>query len=147
MLEVLIAVLVLSIGLLGMASLQTVALRNNTSAYMRTQAGILASDIMDRMRANVVTARAGSYNRSMGDAIPTGTTQQDIDRINWLTTLATLPSGDGAINCAATSCAIAVRWNDERGLRGNQLQGLVDFDGDGTDDNVDREIVVLVSRL
>jgi len=155
LLEVLISVLVFAIGLLGMAALQTIAIKNNNSAYMRSQASILASDIMDRMRANVLVARAGGYNRTMGAAHPTGTTQQDTDHVNWLTTLASaLPSGDGAISCAAASCSIAVSWDDGLGLRGNLLNAQVDFDGDGTNDNdadgdgtTDREIIVLVTRL
>jgi len=52
LIEVLIAMLVLAVGLLGLAGLQTVSLRNNLSAYNRTQATQLAYDIADRMRAN-----------------------------------------------------------------------------------------------
>jgi len=53
LLEVLVALLVLSIGLLGLAALQTTSLQYNTGSYFRTQATFLAYDIMDRMRANV----------------------------------------------------------------------------------------------
>lgn len=52
LLEVLVAVMVLSIGLLGLASLQVNGLRFNHSAYLRTQATLLAEEIADRMRAN-----------------------------------------------------------------------------------------------
>jgi type IV pilus assembly protein PilV len=52
LLEVLVAVLVLSIGLLGLAGLQAASLRNNHSGYLRSQATILAYDYIDRMRAN-----------------------------------------------------------------------------------------------
>jgi len=52
LLEVLVSLLVLSIGLLGLASLQTNALRFNQGAFLRTQSTILAYDIIDRMRAN-----------------------------------------------------------------------------------------------
>lgn len=50
--EVLVALLVLSIGLLGLAALQTTSLQYNTGSYFRTQATFLAYDIIDRMRAN-----------------------------------------------------------------------------------------------
>jgi len=53
LIEVLIAMLVLAVGLLGLAGLQAVSLRNNLSAYNRTQATQLAYDMADRMRANV----------------------------------------------------------------------------------------------
>jgi type IV pilus assembly protein PilV len=49
--EVLVALLVLAIGLLGLAALQTQGLRFNQDAYVRSQATLLAYDIMDTMRA------------------------------------------------------------------------------------------------
>ena len=52
LLEVLIALLVLSIGLLGLAALQTTGLRSNEMASMRTTSTMLAYDISERMRAN-----------------------------------------------------------------------------------------------
>lgn len=60
LLEVLVALLVLSIGLLGLALLQTTSLRMNTESYSRTQATILAYDIIDRMRVN--SAARASYD-------------------------------------------------------------------------------------
>ena len=53
LLEVLIAIVVTSIGLLGLAAMQATGLRNNHSAYHRSQATVLAYDIADRMRSNV----------------------------------------------------------------------------------------------
>jgi len=61
LLEVMIALAVLSIGLLGLASLQVQGMRFNTDSYLRTQATILAYDIIDRMRANTVGSDAGVY--------------------------------------------------------------------------------------
>lgn len=52
--EVLVAVVVLAVGLLGLAGLQASSLGNNQSAYTRSLATQLAYDIADRMRANVV---------------------------------------------------------------------------------------------
>lgn len=62
MIELLIAVLVLSIGLLGLAALQAQALRNNQSSYHRTQATILAYDMIDRARANREGLDNGNYH-------------------------------------------------------------------------------------
>ncbi len=50
--EVLVTVVILAIGLLGLAGLQLNGLLHNTTAYERSQAIILAYDIIDRMRAN-----------------------------------------------------------------------------------------------
>jgi len=52
LLEVLVALLVLAIGLLGLASLQTLSIKFNHQSYEHTQATLLAYDILDRMRAN-----------------------------------------------------------------------------------------------
>jgi len=52
MLEVLISVFVVAIGLLGIAALQFMSKRSNFEAVQRTTATLLASDIIERMRAN-----------------------------------------------------------------------------------------------
>ncbi|MCI0655296.1 MAG: type IV pilus modification protein PilV [Methylococcaceae bacterium] len=61
--EVLVAVIVLALGLLGLSGLQVTGLRNNHSAYLRTQATLLASDMADRMRANAVALEALAYDK------------------------------------------------------------------------------------
>ena len=55
--ETLVALIVLSVGLLGVAGLQIFGLRGNLSASSRTQATYFADDIIDRMRANYIVAR------------------------------------------------------------------------------------------
>lgn len=61
LIEVLIALLVLSFGLLGLAFLQAAGLRFNNDSYMRSQATLLAYDLVDRMRANPKAATEGAY--------------------------------------------------------------------------------------
>ena len=56
LIEVLIALIVLSIGLLGLALLQVTSVQSNHSAYYRSQATVLAHDLADRMRANRTAA-------------------------------------------------------------------------------------------
>ncbi len=56
LLEVLIALVVLGVGLLGFAMLQTMNLRYTQSANYRTQATNLAYDLLDQMRANRLSA-------------------------------------------------------------------------------------------
>lgn len=60
--EILITILVVSVGLLGLAALQVSGLRNNHDAYLRTVASQLAADVADRLRANIRGARDGRYN-------------------------------------------------------------------------------------
>lgn len=53
LLEVMIALVIFSLGLLGMAGLMVLSVKTNQSAYLRTQATFLAQSMMDRMRANL----------------------------------------------------------------------------------------------
>ena len=66
LIEVLIAMLVLAVSLLGLAGLQATSLRNNQSAYNRSQATQLAYDLADRMRANA--AGISTYTTNMATA-------------------------------------------------------------------------------
>jgi type IV pilus assembly protein PilV len=68
LIEILIALVVLSIGLLGLAALHAESLRGSRSAYLRTKAVTLASDMADRMRANRPGAVAGDYVSAVGDS-------------------------------------------------------------------------------
>lgn len=69
LLEVLIALLVLSVGLLGIAGLQTFSLQFNHQSYERTQATLLISDIAERITTNPLAARAGSYGGVLDTAM------------------------------------------------------------------------------
>lgn len=62
LLQVLIAILILAIGLIGLAGLQAASLLANRGAHHVTQANLLAYDILDRMRANRQAAVDGHYN-------------------------------------------------------------------------------------
>jgi type IV pilus assembly protein PilV len=67
LIEILITLVVLSIGLLGLAALHAEGLRSGRSAFLRTKAVSLASDMADRMRANRPAALAGAYVATTGD--------------------------------------------------------------------------------
>ena len=58
MLEVMIALLVISIGMLGLAALQARSMRYNHDALVRSQATQLINDIFEKMRARSFTADA-----------------------------------------------------------------------------------------
>lgn len=113
LLEMLVALLILSFGLLGIAGLQATSLRNNTAAYQRTQANFLAYDMVDRMRANRTAAVDGNYDIAL-EATPAGTSVAALDLIAWKAQLETaLTSGDGSVACDANAiCTIVVQWNE-----------------------------------
>ena len=52
MIELLVAVLIMGIGVLGVTGLQMVSLQNNRDALLRTEALQMAYDILDRIRVN-----------------------------------------------------------------------------------------------
>ena len=67
MIELLVAVLVLGIGILGVTALQMVSLQNNRGALMRSVASMRTYDVMDRIRANPSASYGGV---AFGDAPP-----------------------------------------------------------------------------
>ncbi|MDQ1303547.1 MAG: type pilus assembly protein PilV, partial [Pseudomonadota bacterium] len=68
LIEVLITVVLVSIGLLGLAGLQLTSVRNSNSSGERFMATTLAQDIIERMRANRARAvgPAKVYTLAMG---------------------------------------------------------------------------------
>ncbi len=102
LIEVLVTLIIVSVGLLGTAALQLSTLRNNYNALTRSHAAVLAADILDRMRANLEAARAGNYVVTMGAYSDSATpAQQDI--LTWKRVLAAqLAGGDGAISTVTT---------------------------------------------
>lgn len=62
LLEVLIALFVFSVGLLGLAGMMVSAVRGNHQAYHRSQATYVAEAITDGLRANLAAVNAGDYN-------------------------------------------------------------------------------------
>ena len=140
LIEVLVAVIVLSIGLVGVAGLQVVSLQNNQSAFMRSQASALAYDLADRMRANVPGANANMYDptakaATAGCKSTTGCTTQQMaqnDLYEWDAAIATyLPDGEGFVcidstpddgtgagdaQCDGTGTLFAIKiwWDDNR---------------------------------
>lgn len=119
MVEVLVAVVVLAIGLLGIAGMQLGSLRSNHSAWMRSEATLRALDIMDAMRANQAAAVNGDYDIAIGAAAPAGATTRDLDLQEWKDNLDILPAGDGAVARAVvagrTLFTVTVQWDDSRG--------------------------------
>lgn len=124
LIEVLISMIILSIGLLGLAGLQSTGLRNNHSAYLRSQATLLAYDIVDRMRANRTTALNGSYNLALTatpevpkkNCTTTICTEAELaayDLHSWFQNLtAILPGGDSKIELNASVVTVTLQWDE-----------------------------------
>lgn len=80
--EVLMAVLILGIGLVGVAGLQSIALGMNHGSYLRSQATLLAGDIADRMRANPVGVDNGAYDMGGGASAAENTDCESVTGCN-----------------------------------------------------------------
>lgn len=128
MIEVLVSVVVLSVGMLGVAGLQATGQRDNHSAYLRSQATALAYDMIDRMRANKTAITSGAYNaintatNNYGNpgCITSGCSAVEMaayDKFEWKALLAArLPSGNGTVagGGAGSTFTVTVMWDDER---------------------------------
>ena len=133
LLEVLIALLVMSIGLLGIGKLMILSARANDSAYMRSQATALAYTIIDAMRANRNLAIVQGYDTAVvvpalqacTTAAPCTSGQQaQNDTALWNNSLAAaLPGGTGTVVTAIqpdtltgannVTATITVSWLDK----------------------------------
>lgn len=123
--ESLVALVVLSVGLLGIAALYVSALRFGRTALLRSDAVTLAGDMADRIRANV----SGGANYAMAagatyTAVPacaaagcTAAQMATTDKAQWAALLArTLPAGTGtvAVDTATTPATytVTVQWTE-----------------------------------
>lgn len=118
LIEVMVAVLIFSMGLIGIAGLLITATRSNQAAFSRTQLTFLASSMADRMRANPVGLWTAAYNDAaypVTGAAPacdakTTCTPADVakrDKIVWSTQLSAFVPGLGpsSINCDTTGAS------------------------------------------
>jgi type IV pilus assembly protein PilV len=136
LLEVLIALLVMSIGLLGIGKMMILSARANDSAYLRSQATALGYTILDAMRANRQAAIVQGYDTALGvfpgspgcgtsvaSACNSGQQAQN-DLSQWGTSLAAqLPGGVGSVTTATApdtatgapniTATVTVQWIDK----------------------------------
>lgn len=122
MIELLVAFLIFSFGMLGIAGLQSKTLSYSQSSLLRSQAAALTDDILDRMRVDQANALKGSWKTDLGtpsseiDTPGTGiyTTdlkswKQEVERL--------LPDGRAQISVDGGTrfVTITIQWDDSRG--------------------------------
>lgn len=132
--EVLVALVILAIGLLGVAGLQNRSLSGNQGALYRSQAVLFANDIIERMRVNRVQSRVvpspyticskyddGDYdsgdNCAAAGSVP-DPAKADLD--DWKAEIGNLPAGDGSVTVSNLDVAkgtvlavVIVQWNEK----------------------------------
>lgn len=121
LIEVLVTLVLISVGLLGVAALQLTSLRNNQESYVRSQAAVLAADVLDRMRSNQTGFIAGNYdmaNDATGfDQAGTAGTAAATDVAAWQALInRLLPGSDGdaagRIVRNGRIVTITIRWRE-----------------------------------
>ena len=140
LIEALIATLVLSIWLFGLASLQGLSLRMSQGAYLRSQAVNLTYEIVDAMRANQINAATyaapDTYPAITCDMSYIRTNTSDIvqDDINeWRNRIACLlPQGEAAISQAGNQFTVTLCWNETHYEEAEDDPDCQDLDLEGT---------------
>jgi len=145
--EVLVALMVLSVGLLGVGKLVLFSARSNDSAYLRSQATELAYSVLDDMRVNRQSALNTWYNVAHANTLAdpgflctqaspcsSGTQLAQYDLFQWWTRLSAGlgPSADGSVNVVNVidpfsgttvfSATITVTWDDS--VAGQTFDGV-----------------------
>ncbi|MBU2885210.1 type IV pilus modification protein PilV [Gilvimarinus agarilyticus] len=96
LIEVLVTALILSTALMAVAALQTRSLQYNGSAYLRSQANIIAYDILEQLR---ILSDTGWFE--VGGAV----VQPNVDQL-----VSVLPDGEGDVACAGRTCTVSISW-------------------------------------
>ena len=119
LIEVMVSVTIVAIGLLGIAAMQSVAMRGSQSSLESSQAVMQTSAIMEAMRAN--RANAGNYNTgAMVCTAGSGGTLAENDLRDWITALkGSIGTAADATTCGQIAgcpdaCVVTVQWDDQR---------------------------------
>lgn len=115
--EVIVAMVILAIGLLGTASLVMTSMQSNQGAYLRSQASMLATDMAERIRANsdATNAYVLSGQPAAENCSPCTPSQQaNADLYQWWTNLtASIPGASARITIPSTgNYLITINWTE-----------------------------------
>lgn len=125
--EVMVAMLVLAIGMLGIGAALSNTLKNNQSAVFHTQASTQASTVMEALRGDKSGAVIGRYNLTEWTCNPPSDDNPQGEALaRWMESLKGNlgPDACAAINCSNLECSVGVRWSDTGTLSNGQTQVL-----------------------
>lgn len=119
LLEVMISVLILSIGLLGIAAMQALAMRGGQSSLESSQAVMQTTSIVEAMRANRVNA--ANYVGSLSCTVSGSGSLAQNDLAAWIGSLkSTIGKAGDTSTCGRVEALgngryrITVQWDDSR---------------------------------
>lgn len=131
LIEVMIAVFIAAIGLLGVAAMQLNALKFTDSAVMTTQANFIAYDILDRMRAN--PTQLGNYDLADTANAPNSATDiRTQDLIDFAANVASLTEGAGSIDVNGKQVSVSIGWSEARAGGAEAEGGIITITADIT---------------
>ncbi|MBA1288230.1 type IV pilus modification protein PilV [Pseudomonas japonica] len=113
LIEVLVAMLVMTLALLGAAALQLNSLKYTDSARLRTQASFIAYDMMERIRAN----SSGNYVLANLDSAPADPSTTDVrlqDLFDFGENVTNMGGTDASIALLNSVYTITITWDDAR---------------------------------
>lgn len=152
LIEALIALLVLTIGLLGAAGMLLTSVRNSHNSYLRSQASFVADALLERMRANPRGVWDGLYDGTLNSATPAGPgcaggcSASEVAQRDLGATAAQLaqllPQGEMTVDCELGAglvgtrgippvngeCTIAVAWDEKRDVDSAGMSGSQTFE-------------------
>lgn len=115
LLEVMIALFITAIGILGAAAMQLNALKYTDSSKLTSQASFIVYDILDRMRANADPSQLIQYQIQDTETLPGGANSvRGTDLIDFANAVATLPDGAGSIAVDGSTVTVAINWSEGR---------------------------------
>lgn len=114
LIEVLVALVILGVGLLGAAAFQLNALKYTDSARMTSQASFIAYDLMDRIRAN---AAADYTIAPPASGNPDVTRDQDLFDFNASIVSSLGASATGSVTVNQKVYTITITWDDSRAAK------------------------------
>ena len=140
LIEILISVLVLSIGLLGIAAMQIRSVKNNQSALEYSIALIQQQSIKETLLIARQNALEGKFNIGLEDdgftinpnMPPSSTTPSAAETfatnavMNWRSSIKNLlgDTATSAIYCANEVCTIVIQWDDSRAIQGSSTHSI-----------------------
>ncbi|WP_193166339.1 type IV pilus modification protein PilV [Microbulbifer hainanensis] len=126
LIEVLVTVLILAVGLLGLAATQTMSLKNGNNSHQRYFAALAAEEMADRLRANPEGVALGAYDGAEVNGeesvincrtpSPRCTARQLalMDLYEWGQAISTnLPAGAGRISRDGSQFTLTVDWSEQ----------------------------------
>ncbi|PHR95053.1 MAG: type IV pilus modification protein PilV [Oceanobacter sp.] len=115
LLEVMIAVFITAIGVLGAAAMQLSALKYTDSSRLTSQASFIVYDVIDRIRANADPAQLTGYEIANLDSAPgVANSVLSTDLMDFASAVASMPGGAGSIAVDGSQVTVEISWSEGR---------------------------------